>query len=151
MNSKIKHQYDALLALRAINDRSVAVVADGAGAGLVDLHKLTAGRGDLKGLFGQTPFDVVILVDEVDTASGDEVYTLKLQTVDAAGANPTDVVGGSVTITAALVGEPIVLKIDPANILLSDPDGRKLRIFADVAGATPSIKYFAFAAPNSNA
>ena len=151
MNSKIKHGYDALLALRSLTDRATPVVADAAGGGLVDLHKLTAGRGDLKGLFGQTPFDVVIYVDAIDTASGDEVYTLKLQTVDTAGANPTDVVGGSVTVTAGLVGEPIVLKIDPANILLSDPDGVKLRIFADVTGATPSIRYFAFAAPNSQA
>lgn len=151
MNSKIKHGYDALLALRSLTDRATPVVADGAGGGLVDLHRLTAGRGDLKNMYGQTPFDVVIYVDSIDTTSSTETYTLKLQTVDAAGANPTDVPGGSVTITAGLVDEPIVLKIDLATVMLADADAAKLRIFADVGGATPSIVYYAFAAPNSKA
>lgn len=151
MNSKIKHQYDALLALRPLTDRATPVTADGASSGLVDLHKLTAGRGDVKNLFGQTPFDVVILVDAIDSTTGDETYTLKLQTVDAAGANPTDVPFGGVVVTSALVGEPLVVKIDPANIKLADADGAKLRIYADVGGTTPSISFFAFAAPNSKA
>ncbi len=102
-------------------------------------------------MYGQTPFDVVIYVDSIDTTSSTETYTLKLQTVDAAGANPTDVPGGSVTITAGLVDEPIVLKIDLATVMLADADAAKLRIFADVGGATPSIVYYAFAAPNSKA
>jgi hypothetical protein len=151
MNSKIKHQYDALLALRSLTDRTTPVTADGAGGGLVDLHLLTAGRGDLKNLHGQTPFDVIIHVDSVDTASGTETYVLKLQTVDANGANPTDVPGGTLTIAAGLVGEPIVLKLDLATVRLVDADAAKLRIFADVGGATPAISYYAFAAPNSKA
>lgn len=151
MNSKIKHGYDALLALRSLDDRATAVTADGAGGGLVSLHALTNARGDLKGLFGQTPFDVVIFVDNADTASGTETYTLSVQSVDADGANPVNVPGGSVTVTAGLVGEPIVLKLDPATIKLADADAHSIRIYADVGGATPSISYYAFAAPNSKA
>lgn len=161
--SKIKHQYDALLALRALTDRATPVTADAAGGGFVDLHHLKIGSsyvgiaglpgaiGDLVGKFGQTPFDVVVYVDAIDSTTGDEVYTLKLQSVDSAKANPTDVPGGALVVTAGLVGEPIVLKIDPQNIALSDPDAAFLRIFADVGGTTPSITYFAFAAPNSDA
>lgn len=157
--SKIKHMYDALLALRSLTDRATAVTADGAGGGFVDLHHLlpegTPGEpgalGDVAGLFGQRPFDVVIQVDAIDTTSGSETYTLKLQTVDANKANPTDVPFGGAVITSALVGEPLVVKVDPAVIKLSDPDAAFLRIFADVGGATPSITYFAFAAPNSRA
>lgn len=157
--SKIKHMYDALLALRSLNDRATPVVADGAGGGYVDLHHLlpagTPGNpgalGDVAGLFGQRPFDVVIEVDAIDTTSGSETYTLKLQSVDANKANPTDVPFGGAVITSALVGEPLVVKVDPAVIALADPDAAYLRIFADVGGATPSITYFAYAAPNSRA
>lgn len=161
--SKIKHMYDALLALRSLTDRATPVTSTAAGGGFVDLHRLlsdnsvtpVAGRpgalGDLIGKFGQTPFDVVIYVDAIDTNSGTETYTLALQSVDANKANPVAVIGGSVTVTSGLVGEPIVLKIDPANLLLSDPAARYLRINATLAGATPSITYYAFAAPNAKA
>lgn len=151
MNSKIKHQYDALLALRSLTDRATPVTADGAGGGYVDLHLLTAGRGDLKNLHGQTPFDVVIHVDSADTNSGSETYTLKLQTVDSDKANPVDVPGGTVAIAGGLVGEPVVLKIDLQTVRLVDPDAAFLRIYADVGGATPSFTYYAFAAPNAKA
>ncbi len=161
--SKIKHAYDALLALRSLTDRATPVTADGAGGGYVDLHHLTSGGsyvgtpalpgalGDLVGKFGLTPFDVVIFVDAIDTTSGTETYTLNLQSVDLNKANPTNVPGGSVTITSALVGQPIVLKIDPENIGLVDADAAFLQIAADVGGATPSISYYAFASKNMKA
>jgi hypothetical protein len=101
--------YDALLALRSLTDRATAVTATGAGGGFVNLHHIPAGNGtyvgtpglpgalgDVAGLFGQTPFDVVVFVDTIDTTSGTETYTLKLQSVDSAKANPVDVPGGSV-------------------------------------------------------
>lgn len=151
MNSKIKHQYDALLAIRDLAARSVAVTADGPAGGYVQLHRLTSGRGDLRGLFGQAPFDVVIFVNSTDNTTGDETYTLKLQTVNAAKASPTDVPGATVPVTAGMVGSPIVLKVDPATIDLADADAAFLTIAADVGGTTPSIKFYAFAAPNSHA
>jgi hypothetical protein len=162
--SKIKHMYDALLALRSLTDRATAVTATGVGGGFVDLHHIPAGNGtyagtpglpgalgDVAGLFGQTSFDVVILVDSIDTTSGTETYTLKLQSVDAAKANPTDVPGASVAITSALVGEPFVLKVSPSTIVLADADAAFLQIAHVLAGATPSMKYHAFAGPETDA
>ncbi len=160
--SKNKHYYDGALALRSLTDRATAVVADGAGGGYVDLHHLTSGGsysgvaglpgaiGDLAGKFGQSPFDVVVFVDSIDTTSGTETYVLKLQTVDANKANATDVPGASLTITSSLVGEYITLKVDPETMALADPDCAFLRIFADVGGSTPSISYFAFASQDSD-
>lgn len=157
-----KHYYDALLALRSLTDRATPVTSDGAGGGYVDLHHLTSAGsytgtpglpgaiGDLAGKFGQSPFDVVIMVDSIDTTSGTETYVLKLQSVDADKANPTDVPGASVTITSDLVGSYINLCVDPETIALADPDCAYLRIFADVGGATPSIVYFAFASQDSD-
>lgn len=160
--SKQKHYYDALLALRSLADRATPVVADGAGGGYVDLHHLSSGGsysgtaglpgaiGDLAGRFGQVPFDVVIFVDSIDTTSGTETYVLKLQSVDANKANPTDVPGATLTITSDLVGVYVNLCVDPETIALADPDAAYLRIFADVGGSTPSISYFAFASQDSD-
>lgn len=160
--SKQKHYYDGALALRSLNDRATPVTADGAGGGYVDLHHLksagsyvgVSGRpgaiGDLAGKFGQSPFDVVIFVDAIDTTSGTETYSLKLQTVDSDKANPVDVPGGTLVITSDLVGEYINLCFDPETAVLADPDCAYLRIFADVSGATPSISYFAFASQDSD-
>lgn len=144
MNSKIKHQYDALLALRTLTARATPVTVSAAGGQVVDLHRLTAGRGDLKNMYGQTPFDVVIVVD---AASGDAA--IKVQTVDAAGANPVDAPGGSID-AAALVGGVVVLKFDPATLAAADPDAAGVRVWAEL-GAGASATYYAFAAPNSKA
>lgn len=156
--SKINHPYDALLALRTLTARTTAVVATGVGGGTpVALHQITSAGsvtpvaglpgafGDLIGLFGQSPFDVVINVDDIDSTSGTETYVLKLQSVDANGLNPTDVPGGSVTITAALVGQPFVLKVDPHTIKLADDDAQGVIIAHVLGGATPSMHYYAFA------
>lgn len=141
MNSKIKHQYDALLALRSIDSRATAVTASAAGGLVVDLHRLTAGRGDLKNLYGQTPFDVVIVVDAATDA------TIKVQTVDADGANAVDAPGGAVVAEA---GKTFVLKFDPATLAAADADAAGVRVYAEVeAGGT--VSYYAFAGPNTKA
>lgn len=141
MNSKIKHGYDALLALRSLDDRATAVTASAAGGAVVTLHRLTAGRGDLKNLYGQTPFDVVIVVDAATDA------TIKVQTVDADGANPVDAPGGAVVAEA---GKTYVLKFDPATLAAADADAAGIRVYAELeAGGT--VSYYAFAAPNSKA
>jgi hypothetical protein len=161
--SKINHMYDALLALRDLTARKTAVTASGANTGFVALHQITSAGsvtsvagmpgalGDLVGLFGQTPFDVVIMIDSLDHTTGDETYHLKLQSVDANKANPTDFPGGDIVVTAAMVGQPFVVKVDPHTIKLADDDAQFLSLSHVLAGTTPSIAYFAYAAPNSDA
>lgn len=146
MESKIRHTYDADLALRAPG--SVAVVADGASSA-VDIYRITKGRGDINGRFGIGSFDAVVYVTAIDTTSGTETYTLEFQTVDAAGANP--VTHETHVLTAAEVGEPLVFAFHPATLRAKDADGAKFRINVDVGGATPSITYYAFLAPHSHA
>lgn len=146
MESKIRHMYDADLALRAPG--SVAVVADGASSA-VDIYRITKGRGDINGRFGIGSFDAVVYVTAIDTTSGTETYTLEFQTVDAAGANP--VTHETHVLTAAEVGEPLVFAFHPATLRAKDADGAKFRINVDVGGATPSITYYAFLAPHSHA
>lgn len=163
-SSKLKHQYDALLALRALSARATPVTASGQGGGFVDLHHIAAGNGtyagtpglpgalgDVAGLFGQRPFDVVIMVDTIDTTTGDETYTLKLQAVDKNKANPVDVPAGAVQVTAGLVGEYIVVKVHPETLKLAAPNAAYLQIAHVLAGTTPILTYFAFAAPDMDA
>jgi hypothetical protein len=161
--SKINHMYDALLALRDLTARKTAVTATGVSAGAVALHQITSGGsvtgvaglpgalGDVVGLFGTQPFDVVINVDSIDTTTGDETYHLKLQSVDANKANPTDVPGGDVIITAAMVGKPFVIKVDPHTIKMVDDDAQFLTIAHVLAGTTPILAYYAYAAPANDA
>lgn len=145
MESKIRHQYDALLALKAPG--SAAVTADGASAA-VDINAITKGRGDVDGRFGQGSFDIVVYVTALDTTTGDETYALQVQTVDAAGANP--VTHDVIEVTAAMVGEPLVFAFHPSTFKVKDADAAKVRVNVDVGGTTPSITYYAFAAPHSH-
>ncbi len=146
MESKIRHQYDAELALRAPG--SVAVTADGA-TDAVDINRITKGRGDINGRYGQGSFDAVVYVTALDATSGSETYTLQFQTVDADGNNP--VTHETVEVTAAMVGEPLVFAFHPATLRAKDADAAQFRINLDVGGATPSLTYYAFLAPHSHA
>lgn len=161
--SKMNHMYDALLALRSLTDRATPVTANGVGGGFVPLHQITSGGsttpvpglpgalGDLVGLFGQNPFDVVFYIDNVDTTSGSETYTLKLQSVDANKANPVDVPGGSVVISQGMVAEPFVLKIDPHTIKLSNDAAQFIQVAHVLGGTTPAMSYFAYASRDNEA
>jgi hypothetical protein len=106
--------------------------------------------GDLAGLFGQTPFDVVIFVDSDRLHLG--LRDLRPEAPDGRlGQAPTRPTCRAAAITDHLrtggrAHRPQGRPRPP--IKLADTDAAKLRIFADVGGATPSIKYFAYAAPN---
>lgn len=145
MESAIRHQYDAALALKAPG--SAAVTANGNTAA-VDLYHITKGRGDVDGRYGIGSFDVVVMISEIDTASGNETYTLTFETVDAAGANP--VAQEVVTVTAGMVGAPLAFAFHPATLKAKDADAAAIRVAVAAAGTTPSIKFYAFAAPHSH-
>lgn len=141
MESAVRHQYDDLLKLQAFG--SAAVTADAPSGFAIDLHRLTAGRGDLKNRYGLGKFDVVIHVTAADFTTGDEAYALEIVSTDAAGANP--VVHGSVIVTAAMVGKTVEVSVHPDSLAKTDIDAAKLSINANVGGTTPSLTYWAFA------
>lgn len=146
MESKIRHQYDALLALKA--PASAAIVATG-DSNDVSLYRIENGRGDIEGRYGIGSFDCVVYVNAMDATTGTETYTLSFVTVDENGANP--VVHEVVTLTAGQVGEPLVYAFHPATLKVKDADAAKFRITATLGGATPSLTYYAFLAPHSHA
>lgn len=145
MESKIRHQYDADLALRAPG--GVAVTADTT-TPAIDIYRITKGRGDVQGRYGIGSFDVVVFFTGLDTTTGDETYALKVETVDAAGANAVE--HASVPVSAANLGEPLVLAFHPASLKLKDADASAIRLTLDVGGTTPSANFWAFVAPHSH-
>lgn len=147
MESSIRHQYDALLALQ--EPGSAAINASAAAENDVDLYRLTAGRGDLNGRYGIGSFDLVFQAVAVDESDTDETYTIEVATVDADGNNP--VVQHSFTVTGADVGNPLVFAFHPETLRARDADAAKLRVSATLAGTTPSLQYFAYLAPHSHA
>lgn len=146
MESKIKHQYDGSLALRA--PASANLTADTTLTKL-DIYRLTAGRGDLLNRYGLGSFDVVVYVSSIDTTTGDESYVLSFQTYDSAGANA--VTHWSHTVTAADVLEPLVFTFHPDTLKVNDADAAKFGILVDVGGTTPIINLYAYASPHSHA
>lgn len=146
MESKIKHQYDASLALRAPS--SAAITADTT-LTKIDIHRLTAGRGDLENRYGLGSFDVVVYVSALDFTTMDETYALQFQTYDSADANA--VTHTTFTVTSALVGEPLVFTFHPETLKVADADAAKFSINVDVGGTSPSITLYAYAAPHSHA
>jgi len=146
MESTVKHQYDGDLALRAPG--LAALTADTA-LTKIDLHRLTAGRGDLENRYGLGSFDVVVVVASMDTTTGDEAYALEFTTYDSAGANP--VVQASHTVTSADVAKTRVFTFHPESLKLADADAAKFSINVNVGGTTPIISLYAFAAPHSHA
>lgn len=146
MESAVRHQYDASLALQAIG--SAAVTSTAVGSNKIDLYRLTAGRGDLKNRYGLGAFDVVVYVGAVDAVTGDESYTLQLCTYDAAGANET--VQESITLTAANIGEVLEFEVKPNTMAAFDADAAQFGVKMVLAGTTPSITYWAFASQDTH-
>jgi hypothetical protein len=144
MESTIRHQYDADLALRAPG--GAAVTADTSSAA-IDIYRITQGRGDVNGRYGIGSFDIVAYFSALDT-SGDATYALKIETTDADGANA--VTHATIPLTAANLGAPLVYAFHPATLKVSDADGAKVRVTLDVTGTTPSANFWAFVAPHSH-
>lgn len=146
MESKIRHVYDSLLALRAPG--SAAIVAD-TSTSAVDIYRITKSPYNANlGRYGIGSFDLVLFISAIDTTSGTETYVLNFQTVDANGANP--VTHESITVVSAHVGVPLVYAFHPATLKVTDVDAAGFRINVDVGGATPSITFWAFLAPHSH-
>lgn len=145
MESKIRHQYDALLALKA---PASAAITSTAASTAVDIYRITEGRGDVDGRYGIGSFDAVVYITALDATSGSETYTLQFQTVDADGANA--VTHQTVTVDSTNVGEPLVYAFHPATLKVKDADAAKFQINAVLAGASPSLTYYAFLAPHSH-
>jgi hypothetical protein len=138
MESKIKHQYDSALALRAPG--GAALTAD-ATMTKIDLMRLTAGRGDLVNRYGMADFDVVVFISAAPVTTN-ETYVLEFTTYDANGANGQ--IQETFTVAAGAVGVPLVFKFNVDTFTALDADAAQFSINVNVSGTAPSITLWAF-------
>lgn len=137
--SKVRFGVDALLQLRG--EAAAAITATAASAAL-PLDRLGAPWNDGE-LAVPQQFAVFGSVQSLDVSSADETYVLQLQ-VSANEAFSAPVVVSSHPVTKGgifvigLVREDIKAKLDTAAFF---------RINAVLAGTTPSLDYYAYAAP----
>lgn len=90
-------------------------------------------------------FKVVFVVTALDKTTGDETYTLSVET-DAATSFGSPATVGSVTVTATGTFE-VLLSAD--GIAKLDSTAAAIRVKATLAGTSPSITYGAFVSPVS--
>ncbi len=134
--SEVNYIFDAETAFRAPS--SAPVTSSGA-IGEVKLDKMTAVRpSSQKNKLGAEAYDVIIAVQGVDFADGDEDYTLSVKTGIAGGA-ATEV--GAVTVAG--VGQ-YVIKLDAGTIEKMDADHEVLAMDLTAGGTTPSITFAAW-------
>lgn len=138
MNSTVRHQYDAALALKAPG--SAAVTADAATAA-VSIYRIA--NGPLAGRKGVGSFDIVTQVTAVDFANATETYAFEVQVSATENGAYTTLSSTPVVSKGAKT-----LKVDAASL---PADAAWVRLNMNVGGDTPSITYHAFVAPNTHA
>lgn len=90
-------------------------------------------------------FKAVITATKVDRTTGDETYSIAIETDSAVGF-PSAITVGSVSITAAGIYE-VLLSQDGVAAL--DSSAAAVRVKATLAGTTPIINYHCFLSPAS--
>jgi len=152
MESRIRHAYDADLALFAPPGGAVVVTTVGS---KVDMNRITrsvtppgATVGALDGRFGEYGFDVVVcLAAGLAIPNSNETYVLDFCTYDSAGAN--EQVQESFTVVAADVGKPLVFSFDTGTLLEQDADAALFSLKQVLGGTAPSATVWAYIAPKS--
>lgn len=145
MESRIRHGYDASLALLAVG--SVAQAATFTSTKL-PLDRITnSPRGAIDGKFEERNFSVVVAINALDHTTGDETYSVAFTTWDVNGANP--VVHFTRLFTTADIGVPLVFDFDTGTLAAADADAAEFGFVATLAGTTPSVQGYVFVAPTA--
>lgn len=131
-----------------LHDGASAIIADGAGQ--------VGGSAKILDIGAAAMFGVVVVdVSACDVSSNDEGYTLHVQ-----GSNDASMTTGKIGLAAGFLGADAALLGDAARstgrllipFINVGSDGtiyRYVRLYADVAGTTPSITFTAFIAPDA--
>ncbi|USM11593.1 minor capsid [Citromicrobium phage vB_CbaS-RXM] len=138
MNTSHRYVYDAAPATLFRARTAAALTANG-NSNTVNLDKLD-GYWNTDGELADETLAVIVNVTALDTADGDETYSLALQPLDGAGAALTGVSLGTLPIKG--IGQYVLL-VDAATVKQCG-DLSALRIAATVAGTTPSITFHAW-------
>jgi len=145
MESRIRHAYDASLALLAPNSAANTATFTST---KVDINRIVNSvRGALNGKYGERNFSVVFVVTALDHTTGDETYSYAFTTWDANGANP--VTQRTEVFTTADIGAVYVYDFDTGSLANRDNDAALFGFVATLAGTTPSVQGFSYVAPTA--
>jgi len=158
MQSALRFNYDALLALRAPGSPTITATA---ASSQVDINLITqSARHSLDGLHGELSFTVVLQVVSADHTTGDETYSVAFNVYDENGANPVTL--QTYAIQQTDIGNVLYFPFDAnmieeqaPNVVTSyltgisgTPKGAFFGLNVTLAGTTPILGYYAFIAPN---
>jgi len=137
--SEVSYIYEADTAFRAPGSVAVTATAE---VGTFALDKMVNARdGDQKNKLGAEYYDVVIVVEALDTADADETYTFDVEVQAAGGGNA--VTAGAVAVVGS--GQ-YVIKLDGHTLEKLSADREELALNVTVAGTTPSVTFSAWVA-----
>ena len=137
LKSNFKYMLDAAPAITFRNAAAAPITADASTAAIV-LDTLD-GYWNTNNELADSTFAVVINVNALDEATGDETYVLNL-VAGPVGFGTSTVVG---TVRVVETGQYVIL-VDADTVRKSVPNAAALRIDVDVTGTTPSIDFVAF-------
>lgn len=137
--SKVRINIDDLLAFRKEGQSNIT--ADAASS-VLSLDRLGAPWNNDE-IASKQQFGIAVFTTVLDTTTGDETYDLQVQ-VDS-----TDAFGSPITLKTVRISKIgyTLIGITREEILAADPAAAYIRLNADVAGTTPILNYFAYAAP----
>lgn len=148
MESAVRHQYDASLALTPPGTAAITATAVSAA---VDIYEIShSPYGALNGRNGVGSFDLVFYVAALDHTTGDETYTVQIQSVALDGTTVTT--QESVVLTTAQIGKVLTYPLQPSTLAaFASGDASHVRLNVVLGGTTPILQYWAFLAPQSHA
>lgn len=144
MESKVKYLIDAALVLNAT---TAAAITSTTVSTKVDIQRITKGRGDINGRYGEGSFDVLLHVVGLDHTTGDETYALNFATYDSTGSNEV-IHETAYSLGVSDIGKTLVFKFDTATLAAEDSDAAEFAVKPVLAGTTPSLTYWAYLVPN---
>lgn len=135
--SEVSYTYDADTLFRAPG--SVAITATGE-IGTLALDKMVNARsGEQKNKLGAEAYDIVIVVEALDTTSADEVYTFDVEVQAVGGGSP--VTAGAMAVVGT--GQ-YVMKLDAHTLEKLSAERGELALNLTAAGTTPSVTFSAW-------
>ena len=142
--SEVNYTYDADTDFRAPGSAALTASAE---VGVLALDKMVNARsGTQKNKLGAEFYDVVIVVEALDTSDGDETYTFDVEVQAAGGGSP--VTAGALSVVGT--GQ-YVLKLDGHTLEKLSADRAELALNLTVGGTTPAATFSAWLAYGSGA
>lgn len=139
--SEVNYIYDADTAFRAPGSAPLAASGE---VGTFALDKLVNVRdSDQRNQLGAEEYHIIIAVEALSTANGDETYVFDVEIQGAGGTNPVT----AVTVPVVATGKAVI-PLDADTLEKLSAEREELALNLTVGGTAPSIAFSAWVAPS---